>query len=368
MTGKTHRYAATVLLLGLIAAAGCSKEEAAKPSAENRTVSVTTQKVAQKTMRKELLYTATIEAWETCGIVPNISGKIQRILVDAGDRVKKGQLLARLDTESLELSREQAKANLNTAEANCKDAERNFLRMDELIRDKTISPQQHEKAELAFDIARAQLEQAKTALDLVEYNIRVSSMNAPFDGVIARKIMDEGDMINPSMGGKPVLTLIEIATVKARILVPDTDLRYIVTGLPVTITVDAYPDEVFEGVVHIVPPATTDNSRLFEVEIKIPNKNLKLKDGMFARASILAFEHADAMVVPLSSVIVSGEESYVFVLEGTTARKRAVKTGIADSRTVEILSGLVNDDTVIVMGQDTLEDGSTVVVEGGNAQ
>lgn len=368
------RYTRPITLIAAMSCfmvlSGCADRAAEEASTtETTAVPVATAAVTTGAIRQELVYTAAIEAWETRGIVPDIGGKIQKIYVDTGDRVKKDQLLAKLDTESQELMREQAVANLHAAEAARADAERNYKRMEELVRDKTVSDQQHEKAKLAFDTASAQVEQAKAAADIIEYNIRKASMKAPFDGIVSKKNMNEGDMINPSMGGgSSVVTVKRMATVKAIIRVPDTDLRYMSPGLPVAVTVDACPGETFAGVIHIVPPATSDNSRLFGVEIKIDNPGMKLKDGMFARASIVAAEHADALTIPVYAVLDIGSAPHVFVLDGSTARKKDVTTGIVNNGMVEILTGLSAGDTVIVKGQEMINDGTAVTAQRGDVR
>jgi len=358
-----------VLISLFLFSCGRSQEQDVQDMNERAAVPVEVVKVELNTLRHILSYTGIVEAWEELSVVPNISGKISRIYVKEGDRVKKGQVLAELDTDPAKLSLEQAKANLHASEAAYSDAEKNWNRMKELIKDSTISPVQYEKAELGFNSAKALLEQARAAVDLAEYNLRVSIMKAPFDGIITQKLKNEGDTINPMMpGGGGVVTLMDFSKVKVRVLAPDTELKYMKAGLEVNAKVDAYPGETFEGNVYIVNPAAAIQSRLFEIQLQIPNPELKLKPGMFARIEVIAEERRNVSTLPLTCIVSAESSPYAFVVSGGKVERRDVVTGIAENEIIEIVSGLQAGEAVVSVGQQMLQDGTPVAIKGGETE
>jgi len=362
---KILRETRSIILLSLfLFSCGHSKEQDVKEMNKSIAVPVEVVTVESHTISHVLSYTGNIEPWKEVNIVPNIAGKVARIHVKEGDHVRKGQLLAELDTEPFKLGLEQAKAGLDVAEAAYADAEKNWNRMKELIKDNTISPMQYEKAELGYNSAKAQLQQAKAAVDLAEYNLRVAVMRAPFDGVVTNKHMNEGETINPMMPGGPgVVTLMDFSKVKIRAFAPDRDLPYLKSGLKVQVTVDTYPDETFEGTVFVVNPAAARQSRLFEIQLQIPNPKLKLKPGMFARIKVIAEKHINASTLPLGAVVSPESNPFVFAVSDGKAERRDVITGITEDEMVEIISGLEPGDKVVSVGQAMLEDGTPIVIK-----
>ncbi|MCD6297447.1 MAG: efflux RND transporter periplasmic adaptor subunit [Deltaproteobacteria bacterium] len=360
----------SIILLSLfLFSCGQTQEQDVKEMSESMAVPVRVVTVESLSISHVISYTGNIEPWKEVNIVPNIAGKVASINVKEGDHVKKGQLLAKLDTESFKLGLEQAKAGLGVAEAAFADAEKDWNRMKVLIEDNTISQIQYDKAELGYNSAKAGLQQAKAAVDLMEYNLRVAVMRAPFDGIVTNKHMNEDETINPMMPGGPgVVTMMDFSKVKIKALASDIDLPYLKPGLKVQVQVDTYPDETFEGTVFVVNPAAARQSRLFEIQLQIPNPELKLRPGMFARIEVIAEERNDVSTLPLSAIISPESDSYVFVVNGGKAERRNVILGISEDETVEIISGLQIGETVVNVGQAMLEDGTPVVIKGGETQ
>ena len=358
-----------ILVSLLLMSCGRSQEESADEANVTGAVPVEVIQVERGTVRRVLSYTGEIEAWEELDVVPSVSGKIARIYVKEGDHVTENQVLAELDTDPLTLALEQATANLHAVEAAFNDAEKNWNRMKELVKDGSISSQQFEKAELGYNASKAQVEQAGAAVDLAEYNLRVSVMRAPYDGVITRKDMNEGDTINPMMpGGGGVVTVMDFSQVKVMVLAPDTDLRYLKSGLPVFAKVDVYPEEIFEGTVYVVNPAAVRQSRLFEIQLAIPNPGLLLKPGMFARVDVVVEEKNDVTTLPLLCLVSPDTEPYVFVVSGGKAEHRSVTSGIIEGELAEIVTGLDVGETVVSVGMNMIEGGTPVEVRGGAEQ
>lgn len=322
-------------------------------------------KVQKQKISEKLIYTATLEAWKRQAITPVISGKIARIYVNEGERVKKGQLLAELDTRSIRLQLQQAEAALSMARANFEDANRNLERMERLYREKAVSEQQYEKIRLAYEAARAQKEQAEAAVNLARHTLEVSIMRAPFDGIIAAKNLEEGDVINPMMGGfsasSSVLILVDYSRIKVRFDVSPADALRLARGQKIFLESFVLPGQQFEGQVTAVNTSADSQTKKFRVEAIINNPDLSLKPGTFGRLIVEVSTRENSLAVPQKAIL---EDSYVMVVEGNKAVKRTVTTGLKNTDLIEITSGLDEGELVIVEGNFGLIEGTPVEIEG----
>ncbi|MFQ6081808.1 MAG: efflux RND transporter periplasmic adaptor subunit [Candidatus Aminicenantia bacterium] len=313
---------------------------------------------------KKLTYTGTLEAWKKIDIIPDIAGKIAHIYVQEGESVKKGQLLAELDTRSIRLQLEQAEAALAVTKANYLDAKRNKERMDKLYQQKAVSEQQYEKIKLAYDAARAQLLQAQAAVNLAKYNLDISIMKAPFSGVIASKNAEVGDVINPLMGSfsptSGVLTLMDFSKIKINLNVPQSEINQIKIGQEAILRINTLPGKKFEGRVNIVNLAADPVSKTFQVQVTFDNPHLLLKPGTFGEVSILTEIRSQTIVLPDKAII---DDKYVFVVENGKAVKKEVTIGIRTGQQVEISGGIEPGDLVIVEGNYGLEDKTTIRIK-----
>lgn len=320
--------------------------------------------VQKGNIKKILKLTGNIEPWESVNIMPDISGKVKKIYVDNGDYVNKGQILAELDTRSMGLRLQQAKAALSVAESNYNDASKNWDRIKTLFERGTVSSQQYEKAQLGYESSKAQLEQAKASLDIAQYQLDVSIMTAPFSGIITSKNMNEQETINPMMpGGQGVLTLADLSKVKVHAAIPENQFRDVSAGLEAFLDVDAYPDELFTGTVSKIDPTADPMSRTFGVEIVVPNENMLLRSGMFARVNLTIKEKTDVILIPVECVVKTPDENFVFVIENSVAHRRDITLGLAESRMIEIIYGLQAGEYIVTVGKEMLKDGSLVQIK-----
>jgi RND family efflux transporter MFP subunit len=338
-------------------------EESGETSLAAAPVKVT--KIERQRISEKLLYTGLIEAWNKINITPDVGGKIAKIYVEEGDRVRKDQLLAELDTRAIRLQMEQAKASYAVAEANHKDALRNMERMERLKSENAVSEQQYEQLKLAFDAADAQLQQARAALNLANHNLDVSIMKAPFGGIIASKNAEVGDVINPMMGGisssSGVLTLMDLSRVKIEIEVSSQDIARIKKGMAAFLHVDAFPDKIFPGQVSIVNFTADPTTRKFSVQITANNPELLLRPNTFGEVTLEITTHEDALVIPQIAVL---ENKYVFIAqEDNTVVRKEISLGLQNTDMVEILTGVQEGELVVVEGNYGLEDGAKIEIK-----
>lgn len=199
-----------------------------------------------------------------------------------------------------------------------------------------------------------------------------ASIKSPIDGIVIKKFLDKGSQVEPSVSPMmrvPVIMVANIDTVKVLVDVSEKYLGKLREKAEAGVKVDAYSDEVFLGKITRIAPLVDLATRTSEVEIRIPNKEHRLKPGMFARVNIILEKKENAFIVPIKAVLNENNRKFVFVVNGSIARQREVKTGIYQKDSVEIIEGLNVSEDVIIEGNYGLKDGANVLIETkGNAQ
>jgi RND family efflux transporter MFP subunit len=324
-------------------------------------------KVVRQRISEKLFYTGTIEARQKVNITPDVGGKIDRIAVNEGDRVSKGQILAELDTQAIRLQLEQAEAALAVARANFNNAQTNRERMERLYKETAVSEQQYEQVKLAYDSAQAQLDQAQAAVNLAKHSLDVSIMKAPFSGIIASKNAEVGDVINPLMGGfSPgsgggVLTLVDFSRIKIRVEISGADIPRVRKGQEAILRVPTIPGREFRGTVQVVNLAADPQTKKFGIEVGVENADLVLRPGTFGEIILEIQTHENALVVPQKAIL---ENDHVFIVRDGRAARHDVVLGLQNSTLVEIIEGVEEGDQVIAEGNFGLEDGAPVEITG----
>lgn len=362
---KTCIQIITGLLVAAVLISCQSDQETDKAGEESFGLSpVKVFEARNQSISEKIVNTGLLEAWRHANILPDVSGKIAKIYVEEGTLVRRGQILAELDTRAAELQRNQAQAALAVAEANYKDAQRNMERMERLSGENAVSEQQVEKISLAFEAAEAQRQQAQAAVNLLEHQLEVSRMTAPFDGIIASRNAEEGDMINPMMGGfsssSGVFTLMDYSRIKINISFSQQDIVRIQKDQKALLAVSAFHGRIFEGKVAVVNMTADPMTRKFDVQVYVDNPDLMLRPNTFGEVTLMVNTHEDALVIPQNAVL---ENSYVFVVgEDGSAKKKPVTLGIQETELVEILGGLSTGEKVIVEGNFGLEEGDKLEI------
>lgn len=292
-------------------------------------------------------YSANIDAWEEVHLGPSQSNQIDKIYVEVGDRVKKGDLLIKMD-ESAYI---QAKVQFE-------DKKLDFQRMDTLMEYGSTSQQNYDKAKMAYELA-------KVALKNLEENIYI---RAPFNGVITGKYYNEGEVysgMSPNVQtGKPsIVSLMEIDQLKVTINVSEGYWPVLKKGMEAHLVTDIYPNEKFPGKIYKIYPTINPSTKTFVVEIKVPNPKEKLRPGMYARVS-LNMGNTSAIVVPVNAVLKQQgtNDRFIFLEENKTAKRVWVEIGKRFDDKVEIISGLSPGDKLIISGQVNLTEGSMVEI------
>lgn len=283
-------------------------------------------------------FTASVEADQVNNIAPAMGGRIRRIMVDVGSTVSRGQAVAAMDA-----------ASFSQQETQVATLRRDFERYEELFAVGGISKQQ-------LDQARTQLEVAETALNNLGEN---TTLVSPISGVVTARNYDPGDVAMQL----PILTIENINPVKVMVNVSETYWSRVVKGMPVEVQADALGSETFSGKVSIIYPTIDPVSHTFPVEITVPNADLRLRPGMFARVK-MNFGTRERPLLSDKAVLkqVGSNDRYVFVVKDGVAFYTLVQLGVRINDKYEIVSGLNDGDRVIVEGNRGLVDGTEVEV------
>ena len=337
----------TVLCVAL--ATGCGGDEESVEATTTQ-VAIKATNVAALTLAPDSLtqisrYPASVEAWRDVQLSFLESGPVSQILVDLGDRVSKGQLLARLHTSLLN-------AALIEAEAGEKFHRYNYGKSKQLYDDGTISERDLLQAE--YDYSRS-----KSNLATVKQRLENSTLLAPFDGEVAARMMEVGHLVGPS---QPAMHLVQWDRVKMRGWVSETDIADYTVGRAVEVTLDALPGRVFKGEVGRVGPAADLKRRVFPIEVHIDNDDGVLRPGMVGKLIIRRRTYEDVLVIPREAIVSRDTGPVAFVVEGDVVTSRELVLGPGQGNRVIAESGLKPGDRLVVAGARDLIDGEQVIV------
>ena len=353
--------------------------EGAAPQRPDLPVPIEVSPVTKATIREVGIYTGTLLPESQFIVAPKIAGKLEKILVDIGDEVTQGQLIAVLDDGEYVQQVDQAKAELDVAKANIEEnrsaldlKQREFERAKTLREKKIFSEsvldttESQYKAALAkqkvvlAQVAQKEAELKTAQVRLAYTRIRALWHNGNSTRFVGERFIDEGAML-PS--NTPIVSIIDIHSLKAVIHVIERDYPRVLTGQIAVISTDAYPGRKFAGTIERIAPILKEAARQARVEITISNPENILKPGMFVRVEIEYDRHEDATVVPLNALIKRGGQASIFVTDGQSNRVKRVpvEVGIINGDMAEILQPAISGN-VVTMGQHLLNDDSKITL------
>ncbi|MFQ5708839.1 MAG: efflux RND transporter periplasmic adaptor subunit [bacterium] len=326
-------------------------------------VAVKTAQVEIQPVAETVTYAGTVQPLERVRLSTKIMGWVDQLYVQEGDAVHKGQLLVKLRSGDLEAKRAQAEAAIAEAEAYFVNVQTNLHRVQALYEKKAATKKELDDVRTAFASAKAKKAAAEQMKKQVEELLRYTALTAPFDGVVARKMVEAGDMANP---GQPILEVENMSRVKIVVKVPESDIHDLHTGMPVSTIIAASHSGTngrnYQGTIQQIVPAADPMSRQFEVKVLMDNPGRKIKSGMFARIRI-GKTGQNSLLVPKEAVFRRGQLEGLFVVDSDNkAHLRWIRTGRATDDRIEILSGLSPGERVVVKGASTLTDGQNVEV------
>lgn len=345
------------LILGLILLAACQPDvesegaadadgaNAEKAEDDTPAIPVETSVASRGDIYAMYSGTAPIEALAEAEVIAKVSGEIREILVEEGDDVTSGQVLARLDGDRLRLELMQAEAKL-------RKLQRDYQRNVDLKKRGLISAGDFEKIKYETEALEATYNLAR-----LEYSY--TEIRAPIDGVVAERFVKIGNTIDANSVTFQVTSLEPLV---AYLHVPEREYRRIERGQAAVIEVDALQGKEFQAAVTRISPVVDPATGTFKITVEVSDPSRQLKPGMFGRINIVYDMHAQALQIPRGAIIDEAGETSVFIVEDEKAVRRVITTGYAKNGHIEILGGLTGSEKIVVVGQTGLKDGSKVSI------
>ena len=323
------------------------------------------EKVALKTLQNSVTATGTIEAVTSVTVGTQVSGIVNKLYVDYNSQVKKGQVIAELDKTNLLSELNTAKANLASAQSSLNYQAANMERYKTLYKKGLVSADEYENALLTYRQAKEQVASSKENVQRAQTNLGYATITSPIDGTVISKSVEEGQTVAASFNTPELFTIAkDLTNMQVVANVDEADIGNVKEGNRVTFTVDAYPDDTFEGTVKQVRlEATTNNNVVtYEVVISAPNADLKLKPGLTANVTIYTQERSGVLAVANKAlrftptketvgkdmkIVDCKGKNKVWTLNGNTLTAHPVTIGQSDGINTEITKGLKQGDKIV---------------------
>jgi len=332
--------------------------------------------VVHAAVNRELSVVGNLIGDQTVSVVPKTAGRLMDISVKLGDRVNRGQRIAKIEDEEIleqvrqaEAAFEVAKATIRQREADLALAKTNVERSRSLFQ-RQLLPQQtlddaeakFQSAQAALDLARAQNTQSQARLDELRITQQNTIITSPVNGFVSRRAVDPGAFVSANA---PVVEVVDITRVRMVANIIEKDLKQIAVGDTARVEVDAFPGEDFMGRIARVSPVLDPSTRTAPIEVEIANPQYRLKPGMYARVGIVTESHPNALVVPTNAVVDVNGTRGVYLSVNNAAAFHPVKIGIEGNERTEILDGVAAGDRVVTTGAAGLRNGDPIILAGG---
>ena len=308
-----------------------------------RAIAVETSVVAVSPLATSVKAVGTLAAEASATLRAEVPGQILAVHFEEGQPLEKGAPLYSIEATVLEAEVNEARANASRSEAALKRAQ-------ELFAKQLISGTDYDAARANYDVDVARLRSSQARLSK-------TVIRAPFDGYVGLRRINIGDYATI---GQELVDVVQLDPLRVAFSVPETLLPKIHPGQPIAVTVDAYPGEAFGGRITAVAPKTDEAGHSLEVRASLPNKDLKLRPGLFVRIDVSLGTKTDAVVIPEQAIWPVGQDKIVYVVADGLARQRVVEIGIRQPGTVEIVAGLETGEVIVTAGQMKLYDGAKV--------
>jgi membrane fusion protein, multidrug efflux system len=307
------------------------------------TISVEAQTVEIKELALSKTFSGSLEGEEQANIVAKIPERIMRVNVRVGEYVKTGSVLFELDKGG-------ASSQFYQAQAAFLNAQKNFERMKNLLKEGAVSQQDFDLMETGYDVAKANFDAARSTVEIT----------SPISGVVTAINVNIGDLANPQM---PMATIANIGRMKAKFNVGESDVPSFFVGQSVQIYSEMEPDIIQTGKIYQLSNSANVQSRTFEMQAIFTNtKDRWFKPGMFCRVNVNMQTKKDALVIPIAALVKSSNGDGIYLINEDKSYYKTITTGITDGNLIEVISGLIAGDKIVTLGMNNLKDGTVVVI------
>jgi membrane fusion protein (multidrug efflux system) len=346
-----------LLLSGIFMSSGCGKNEAKVP--EEKVMNVKIWTVEQKSLRPYVEAIGTLKPFEEVIISSEVDGIVMNVKVSEGSPVAKGMTLVEINETDYRLEVRRAEASSRQTEASLANAKLEYERKSALYKEELVTKQQFDDISARLALAEGDLDRAKAILSLAKEKLAKTKIRSPLQGAVRDKKVTTGDYVK---NGSQLLWIVKSDPIKLSFTVPEKEVGKLKTGQDVMFKVDSFPDKEFTGRLSTIYPSLEEKTRTLQVEALVPNRDAKLKPGLFAKVTLYTGPSRDLVVVPITAVLYEDSLVKVFIAEGDRAKEKPVKIGSKYGEYLEIVEGLQKGETVVVVGQNNLAEGVKINV------
>ena len=323
----------------------------------SKEVQVKTAEAALRDITQSISYAGTIDSPERVKVGSKIAGRVSEVLFKDLDEVQQGQVLIKLEDDEIKAQLRQAQEALNQAQINLVNIEKNLERVKELSKKGFASTEQLDSAQQAYDVGKVLIKQNQANYAFMRAQFEQTAIKAPLSGTIVSKNVTPGEIVAGPLGGgsfsvpTPMAEIADLRNLEVEADVDEVDISKVTVGQAVIITVDAYPDKTFKGVVRGIASTTLsrrDVGITYRVKVHITNPDKILKLGMTANLDFLLENSGQVLTIPKSAVLIQGDQQFVFKVRDQQVFKGVVETGLEGEEFIEITSGLQQGEDVIV--------------------
>ena len=306
-------------------------------------IPVEVTKIKKGVISDYILLSTNLETEKMASVYSRIQGLVASISAEEGDIVKKGQILMTLEADEYVLAEEKARLNYLSQKSD-------FDRMEAMYQQNLLSKEEYEKAKFTLQGLEVDWKEAKL-------NLSYTQIKTPIDGIVGDRLIKPGDRIQPS---DKLYTVINTSEMIAVVYAPEKEMGNVVKNQRAYITSDNLPGEQYEGWIKRVSPVVDPQSGTFKITVGVKNPNNILRAGMFVNTNIITATHENAVLIPKTAIVYENEQLRVYVVKDSIANKVPLKVGFQDYEKIESLTGIVEGDQIIVVGQAGLKDKTKV--------
>jgi len=355
-------FSLALLIIG--SAAACSRAPSGPAAGKARLApSVVVTKVVARDVPVEVQAPVDLRPLEQADVGSKVLGYVDAVLVERGDRVKKGQIVALVRPSDLPDQLAAARSSIGQIKAQAVLARTNYERANKLAPSGVVSQQELQSASAALASAESSEASMQAQISGLAIRLGETRITSPITGYVSARRLDPGALVGPP-GGGAIVTVVRMDRLRVFLSLNESEALGVSVGMDARVALDALPGRSFTGKVVRVAPSFDPLTRTLEAEVQLPNDTGDLRPGMYGRGFILRETHPNTPVLSVNAVQISSGKRYVFVLHDTKVERRLISTGaeIEDGTVLEVRSGLKAGEEVVIAGADGLADGTTVRV------
>lgn len=335
------------------------KARAAKMS-QSRSIAVVMAHPVRRTIVPQLHFSGSLDPEWQAQVAAKVDGRLEKVYVHEGDHVEKGQVLAILEQMDTDANLLSAKGSFLDAQTSLRKAETDLARYEKLYATGAVSQQVVDDYRFARDNAAAKLEAARGSLQGMESKAAGTVVTAPADGIVAKRFYQEGYY---AKAGTPLFAIADISMLKTTIHIPEGQVTGVKVGNEADIALPAYPGKKLVGKITRIAPVADLPAHTFAAEVSVDNSE-GLLAGVYANVSLIGEPREQVLTIPMHAIVMRDDQQTVFVADAQgVVQRRVLALGYSDDNVAEVLSGLDENDTIVVEGHNKLREGSRINLE-----